>query len=232
MFNSAGTIASLVHDIEQLHVDGGHEIVLVNDGGRDETMAVCAALVRDAKIPITLVEHARNFGEHNAVMAGLRQIRGAYVITMDDDLQNPPSEVLKLLEHTRRHGFDVVYSFYDEKHHEGWRNLGSWLTNRVADELLDKPKGLYLSSFRCMTAFVATEICRYDGPYAYVDGLILQVTQNLGRILVQHESRAVGRSGYTFSKLFALWLNMFVNFSVVPLRLSTLAGFKIGRAHV
>jgi undecaprenyl-phosphate 4-deoxy-4-formamido-L-arabinose transferase len=117
-----------------------------------------------------------------------------------------------------------LYTYYAEKQHARWRNLGSWLTNRVADILLDKPTGLYLSSFRCMSAFVVEQICHYDGPYPYVDGLLLQVTQNVGRVEVAHEERRVGRSGYTLTKLVRLWLNMFLNFSVVPLRLASVLG--------
>ena len=105
-------------------------------------------------MPLTYVEHARNFGEHNAVMTGLRHARGAYVITMDDDLQNPPEEVIRLYDHARLGNWDVVYTRYGVKQHAGWRNLGSRFANAVADRLLDKPKGLYLSSFRCMSAFV------------------------------------------------------------------------------
>ena len=93
--------------------------------------------------------------------------------------------------------------------------------------MLDKPKGFYLSSFRCISAFVAREIARYDGPFPYVDGLILQVTQDIDRMLVRHLPRAVGRSNYTLRRLLRLWLSMFVNFSVMPLRLSTLAGFAL-----
>ena len=97
------------------------------------------ALVREAAVPITYVEHARNYGEHNAVMTGLRHARGAFIVTMDDDLQNPPEEVLKLYDHARLGNWDVVYTRYAEKKHEGWRNLGSRFANRVADALLDKP---------------------------------------------------------------------------------------------
>ena len=170
---------------------------------------------------------SRNYGEHNAVMAGLRHARGAHVITMDDDLQNPPEEVERLLAFATQSGREVVYTCYDEKQHAAWRNLGSRFTNWVAGFVLDKPKGLYLSSFRCMSAFVAREVARYDGPYPYVDGLILQVTQDIDRLLVRHLPRAVGRSNYTLRRLLRLWLNMFVNFSVMPLRLSTLAGFAL-----
>ena len=227
LYNSAATIGRLVDALATLPVEGGLELILVNDCGPDNTLEVCERLLAAAPLPIKLVKLSRNFGEHNAVMAGLHHVSGDYVITMDDDLQNPPSEVLKLLRHAREHGHEVVYSYYDEKQHEAWRNFGSWLTNRVADVLLDKPRGLYLSSFRCMSAFVAREICRYDGPFAYVDGLILQVTQNIGRVLVLHAERDEGQSGYTLRRLVRLWLNMFVNFSVMPLRASTAFGFLL-----
>ncbi len=225
LYNSAATIERLVTALATLPVEGGLELILVNDCGPDNTLEVCERLLAAAPLPIKLVKLSRNFGEHNAVMAGLHHVSGDYVITMDDDLQNPPSEVLKLLRHTREGSYDVVYSYYEEKQHEVWRNLGSWLTNRVADVLLDKPRGLYLSTFRCMSGFVAHEVCRYDGPFAYVDGLIFQVTQNAGRVLVEHAAREDGRSGYTLRKLVRLWLNMFVNFSVMPLRISTAFGF-------
>ena len=97
--------------------------------------------------------------------------------------------------------------------------------------MLDKPKGFYLSSFRCMSAFVVREITRYEGPFPYVDGLILQVTQNIDRLLVRHLPRAVGRSNYTLRRLLRLWISMFVNFSVMPLRISTLTGFALSAAR-
>jgi hypothetical protein len=108
-----------------------------------------------------------------------------------------------------------------------WRNLASRFANLVAGFVLDKPRGLYLSSFRCMTAFVAREIIRYEGPFPYVDGLILQVTHDIDRLLVDHLPRATGSSNYTVRRLFRLWINMFVNFSVMPLRIGTITGFVL-----
>ena len=163
LYNSADTLERLVAELTQLKIPGGHELVLVNDGSKDNTVEIAERLVARTDFPITLVKLARNYGEHNAVMAGFHHARGEFVINMDDDLQNPPSEVLKLLEFAQKNKHEVVYSFYGDKQHESWRNFGSWLTNRVADVLLDKPKGLYLSSFRCMSAFVVKEICNYDG---------------------------------------------------------------------
>jgi undecaprenyl-phosphate 4-deoxy-4-formamido-L-arabinose transferase len=204
------------------------EIVLVNDGSPDNSGDVCRALLRSATVPITYIEHARNFGEHNAVMTGLRHARGAYVITMDDDLQNPPEEVIRLYDHARKGGFDVVYTRYAVKKHAAWRNLGSRFANWVADQLLDKPKGLYLSSFRCMSAFVVREVVKYRGPYPYIDGLLLQVTQRLDSIEVKHFARAEGRSNYTLRRLIRLWLNLATNFSILPLRLAVVAGVAMG----
>jgi undecaprenyl-phosphate 4-deoxy-4-formamido-L-arabinose transferase len=227
VYNGERSIRELVAALETLTVPGGHEIVLVNDCSPDDSLAICRDLVARATLPMTLVDLSRNFGEHNAVMAGLRQARGAHVITMDDDLQNPPSEVVRLLGYAQSSGKEVVYTFYAQKEHASWRNLGSRFTNRVADLLLDKPKGLYLSSFRCISAFVAREITRYEGPFPYVDGLILQVTQSIGSLEVQHLPRAHGGSNYTFRRLVRLWLNMFVNFSVMPLRLATFGGLTL-----
>lgn len=227
VYNGANTIGELVGALENLSIEGGHEIILVNDGSPDNSLEACSALLEKARVPITLVSLARNYGEHNAVMAGLRHASGAHVITMDDDLQNPPEEVERLLFFAQHSGNDAVYTYYEEKKHATWRNFGSRFTNRVADFVLKKPKGLYLSSFRCMSAFAVREVTRYEGPFPYIDGLILQVTQNIGRLMVCHLPRAAGRSNYTLHRLLRLWMSMFVNFSVMPLRISTITGFVL-----
>src|SRR5260221_535976 len=197
VYNGAKTIGELVAALAALSIKGGHEIVLVNDGSRDNSLAVCRDLLRKCPVPLTVVDLARNFGEHNAVMAGLRAARGAWVVTMDDDLQNPPDEVVRLLEYAQSTGKAAIYTWYGSKAHAAWRNLGSRFTNDVADLLLDKPKGLYLSSFRCLSAFVVEHVTRYAGPFPYIDGLVLQVTQDIDRIEVKHLRLAEGRSNYT-----------------------------------
>jgi len=224
MYNSAATIAAVVHDIEALAIEGGHELVLVDDGSSDATAGICRDLVAQARMPITLVEHTRNFGEHNAVLTGWRHARGAHIVNLDDDGQNPPAEAVRLWQHAKSSGLDVVFGHYEVKQHSAWRNAGSWLTNRVTDWALDKPPGFFLSSFRCVTAFVTRQVIGYAGPYPYVDGLLLQVTQRIGSITVRHEPRRAGRSGYTLRSLVRLWLSAWLNFSVLPLRVATLVG--------
>ena len=230
LYNSAETIHSLVKEIEQLVIEGGHEIVLVNDGSRDATTKVCRDLVQEARIPIILVEHARNFGEHNAVLTGWRQAHGIHIVNIDDDGQNPPVEAVRLWQHAKTAGLDVVYGHYADKKHSHWRNAGSWFTNRLTDLALDKPAGFYLSSFRCVTSFVAKAVANNQGPFPYIDGLILQLTQRVGSLQVTHAERVAGASGYTLRKLLRLWESTFINFSVMPLRIATILGLIMAAA--
>lgn len=232
VYNGANSVGRLVEALSGLRPEGGLEIVLVNDGSPDGSAEVCRALLEAATVPIVYVEHSRNFGEHNAVMTGLRHVSGSYVITMDDDLQNPPEEVIRLYDHARTHDLDVVYTRYAKKEHAGWRNLGSRFANKIADWLLDKPSGLYLSSFRCMSALVVRAVTRYRGPYPYIDGLIMQVTQRFGSIEVRHLPRVQGQSNYTLHRLVRLWLNLATSFSLAPLRLATFAGIVMAALGV
>src|ERR1700722_12873096 len=230
VYRGAATIGALVHALAALRPEGGMEVVLVNDGSPDDSGDICRALVKAAPLPIVYVEHSRNFGEHNAVMTGLRHASGRYVITMDDDLQNPPEEVTRLYDHARLGNWDVVYTRYAEKKHAAWRNVGSRFDNWVADQLLDKPRGLYLSSFRCMSALVVRSVTRYRGPYPYVDGLIMQVTQRIDSIEVRHLPRIEGHSNYNLRRLVRLWLNLATSFSLAPLRLAIYAGLALSIA--
>jgi undecaprenyl-phosphate 4-deoxy-4-formamido-L-arabinose transferase len=224
VYNASGTIGLLVDQITKVFASASFEVVLVNDGSEDESEAVCARLAEAFPQTIAFVHLSRNFGEHNAVLAGFKQTRGRYVAVLDDDGQNPPEEVIKMLEELKRKNYDVVYGHYIEKKHSAFRNLGSWFNDRIATIMLHKPKDLYLSSFKVMSRFVVDEITKYRGPYPYTDGLIYRVTRNIGQIPVEHRSSARGPSRYTLRKLIRLWLNMFLNFSIKPLRLSIYVG--------
>lgn len=129
-----------------------------------------------------------------------------------------------MLEELKSRDYDVIYGHYVKKEHSWFRNAGSWFNDRIATLILDKPKDLYLSSFKVMTRFVVDEIIRYRGPFPYIDGLIYRTTRKIGQIPVQHRASTSGVSRYSFRKLVRLWLNMFLNFSIAPLRLSVYVG--------
>jgi undecaprenyl-phosphate 4-deoxy-4-formamido-L-arabinose transferase len=225
VFRGESTIGPLV---DRLFDELGElllQVILVNDGSPDQSDRVCRELFLKYGHRVCYLKLSRNFGEHNAVMAGLSKSTGDFTVIMDDDFQNPPEEVLKLVEYASSHNYDVVYSHYSKKKHSLWRNLGSRLNDRMATILLKKPQDLYLSSFKCLNHWLVKEIGRYEGPYPYIDGLILQRTSRIGSVEVRHDQRLNGRSNYTLKKLISLWLRMFVNFSVVPLRISTVVGF-------
>jgi len=228
VYNAEQTIAALVQQLlDAYRPRGPMQVVLVNDGSRDRSHEICLELAEKFPDAVTYLRLAKNFGEHNAVMVGLRHAQGAYVVVMDDDFQHRPEDALRLYDEARTKGFDLVYSYFPRREHGLGRRLGSGFNSWVANFMLDKPKDLYLSSFKCMSRWLVCEIVRYRGPFPYVDGLALRCTRNVGRLEVVHRQREVGRSGYTLRKLVTLWGSMFVSFSVMPLRVSTLLGFVL-----
>jgi undecaprenyl-phosphate 4-deoxy-4-formamido-L-arabinose transferase len=228
VYNAEETIAALVQQLLDVYRPRGMmQVVLVNDGSRDRSHEICLGMAEKFPDAVTYLRLAKNFGEHNAVMAGLRHAQGAYVVVMDDDFQHRPEDAVRLYDEARSKDLDLVYSYFPRREHGLGRRLGSSFNNWVANFMLDKPKNLYLSSFKCMSRWLIHEIVRYRGPYPYVDGLALRCTRNLGRVEVVHRRRAAGRSGYTPRKLVATWGTMFVSFSVMPLRVSTLLGFVL-----
>lgn len=227
VYGGSKTIGPLVDRLfAELH-DHLCEVVLVNDDSPDDSDTVCREIARQYYPRVRYARLSRNFGEHNAVMAGLSIAGGSFCVIMDDDFQNPPSEVIKLVEAAETGQHDVVYSYYARKRHSLFRNLGSKLNNIAATWLIGKPYGLYLSSFKCINRWLCDEILKYTGPYPYIDGLILRTTSRIGRVEVRHDLRSEGRSYYTISKLCGLWMRVFLNFSVIPLRISAIAGFAM-----
>lgn len=226
VYNSEKTIGIVCKRLNETFEDIDFEIVLVNDASRDRSAQVCEELSQEYPETITYVELSRNFGEHNAVMAGLSYVTGNYCIIMDDDLQNPPEEAKKLLAEIIK-GYDVVYSQYTKKKDPIFRRIGSKFNDFVANHVINKPSGLYLSSFKCISRFLINEIIKYEGQDPYIDGIILRSTDKVGVVQVVHENRAHGESGYTMKKLISLWASMTLNFSLIPLRIIGVAGFVL-----
>jgi glycosyltransferase involved in cell wall biosynthesis len=207
VYNGSMTVEDLVAAIRGALAGYLVEIILVNDGSRDDSERICRLLAEKNR-DVVFVSLRKNFGEHNAVMCGLNQATGDFAVIIDDDFQNPPDQICILLDEIRK-GYDVVYSKYQRKRHNWFKNLGSRINNRVADILLNKPRRLYLSSFKV----IRREIVKYMGPFPYIDGLIFRVTDNIGSAWVEHDARKRGKSNYTLKKLISLYLNMFLNFS-------------------
>jgi len=227
VYNAAKTIESLCNTLIDLYSSVYNlEIVLVNDYSADSSDLVCRRLHEQHEQIITYIKLARNFSEHNAVMAGLNSVTGSYCVIMDDDFQNPPEEVGRLVDEIVK-GHDVVYTDYSVKNDSLFRNFGSMVNDRMANLVLRKPAGLYLSSFKIINRFLVDEIIKYTGPDPYIDAIILRSTANIGRLQVRHDKRMHGRSGYTFGKLVSLWGNMVVSYSLIPLRLIGIFGFLL-----
>lgn len=225
VYNGAKTIGNLVEELDNiLSSKFDLEIVLINDGSPDDNSSDVCRDIAINNLKVKFIDLSRNFGEHNAVMAGLTLCTGETAVIIDDDFQNPPSEIVKLIDKLNE-GYDVVYSYYKRKEHPFFRNLGSKFNNLVASFLIRKPLGLYLSSFKAVNRFVIDELIKYTGPYPYIDGIIFRITENYASVLIRHDSRQEGKSGYTIHKLISLWLNMFTNFSILPLRFAMFIGF-------
>lgn len=228
VYNGEKTVGRLVDSlVKSLNGFCRSEIILVNDGSKDDSENVCIALHEKYSGQVKFYSLAKNFSQDNATMAGLKAAKGDLAVVMDDDLQNPVSEVLKLVDFACLNDFDVVYTYYKEKKHSLFKNMGSKFNDLVANIMLKKPKNLYLSTFKIINRLILDEITKYDGPFPYVEGLILRSTDHIGQMEALHEERTEGKSGYTLKKLFALWVRTFVNFSILPLRFLTIFGFIV-----
>ncbi len=224
-YRSEKTLPAVIEEINNTMenmADYSHEIILVNDSSPDGTISTIRELCGKYS-NITGIDLAKNFGQHAALMAGMRQAKGDIVVCLDDDGQTPADEVGKLLDKLNE-GFDVVYASYGKKKHSLFRNFGSKVNELMTRVMLGKPKELYISSYFAAKRFVVDDMLRYEHSYAYVIGLVLRATKNIANVEVKHRSRAEGTSGYTLKKLLGLWFNGFTAFSIKPLRIATVIG--------
>lgn len=228
VYNSEQTLGALVERLQAFLAGRDFEIVLVNDGSADGSERIGQQLAGQYT-NVKFISLRRNFGEFNAVLCGLNHATGHYVAIIDDDFQNPPESILTLVNYAETSQYDVVYSRYAQKQHHWFRNWGSWLVNTLTTYSIGKPRDLYLSSFKLIRRDIVNEIVRYRGPYPYIDGLIFRVTHNVGSVEVPHQSRVEGRSNYTARKLIGLFLNVFIGYSLWPIRVFSVVGvFLLG----
>jgi len=214
-----------------------YEIVLVEDCSPDDTWQAIEGASEKFGDHLIAVQLMRNYGQHNALMCGLRMARGRVVVTMDDDLQNPPEEIPKLLAKLEEGGFDLVYGGAADRKHAGWRNLGAALVwsfyRRVFGGRVTP------TTYRAMRHELARSVLFYDLNFTYLDGLLAWCTTRIGEVAVEHHARAVGTSGYSMRKLLVLALNLYTNFSLLPLQMvslvgliSAIGGFGLGAYYV
>jgi polyisoprenyl-phosphate glycosyltransferase len=215
-------VARLEHTLHAMATPGGFEVILVHDHGPDDAWHVITDLAQ-SRPWLRGADLGKNAGQHNAIMAGLRMARGDHVVTMDDDLQHDPEDIPRVVACLNA-GNDLCYVRFRSRRHPFWKRLGSGFNDLVAQRLLHKPKGLYLSPFRGIRQPLLETVLRYEGPFVYVDGLLLQGTTRIGAIEAEHHRRTDGRSGYSLRKSVSLWLQMATSFSVMPLRLVSFAG--------
>ena len=231
VYRSEGILTELCHQVFKALDAAGwshdFELILVNDCSPDNSWQVVRELARQHPW-VRGISLRKNFGQHNALMAGLHQAHGRVVVLMDDDLQHPPADIVRLVQALENApAADVCFTRYLGRQHAPWKKLGSRFNDLVAQLVLKKPKGLYLSSFKAMRWEVAQEIIRYDGPFAYIDGLILSITRAFVVIDIQHQTRLLGEGNYGLRRSVSLWLKMATTFSIFPLRVATVMGFGL-----
>lgn len=226
-YKGAKTLNDLIEELILTFKNHNIEIVVVNDCSPDSTHEEMEILIRKYPNKLTYLKFSKNYGEHSSVMAGLKNCEGEIVIIMDDDFQNPPHEALKLAEYTLANDYDVVFTKYKIKNDSFLRNIMSKIANMSAQVILKKPKDLYFSSFKAIKKKIVNEIINYEGPFPYIDGLILSITNNFNSFEVKHDERKKGESSYNITKLAKHYSNLITNFSTIPIHFFSILGLII-----
>jgi undecaprenyl-phosphate 4-deoxy-4-formamido-L-arabinose transferase len=225
VYNGAGTLEELVSQLNQeLSKDFSEfEVILVNDGSRDNSWDVIKKL--NEKYPwVRAINLMRNYGQHNALLCGIQNARYGIIVTIDDDLQNPPREIPKLINKLNE-GYDVVYGTPHQERHGLWRDMASQITKLVLQNTMGAQTARNVSAFRAFRATVREAFIKYNGSFISIDVLLTWGTNRFAAIPVLHEPRKIGVSNYTFRKLLTHALNMMTGFSVLPLQLASMIGF-------
>lgn len=227
VFNSEAVVGRTVDSIVEVFEGAGlsYELILVNDGSRDGSWQVISERAR-ANPCITALNLLQNYGQHQANLAGLRESTGDYVITMDDDLQNPPDQALVLIDEAMN-GWDVVFGRFDRKQAAGYRKLGSKMITMINRRIFGQPPGLAVSNFRILRRDVVDRIAESRTAHPYMTGQALMYSSNRTDVLVRHEPREIGASNYGITRILRLVFAILFSYSLFPLRAAALAGFAV-----
>jgi undecaprenyl-phosphate 4-deoxy-4-formamido-L-arabinose transferase len=222
VYNGSGSLKVLAERVASALSNWEYELVLVNDGSSDDSWARIVEAAR-ADPRVRGIDLARNYGQHNALLAGIRAARGGTIVTIDDDLQNPPEEIPKLLAKLDE-GYDVVYGTTTERQHGILRALGTRLTKWSLKVAIGSDIAGQVSAFRVFRTRLRDAFSDFQGPYVSIDALLGWGTARFGAVPVRHDARAVGRSSYGFVRLATHALNVLTGFTTRPLRIATLIG--------
>ena len=229
VYNSQNIIAKTIKQIliETNKNNLDIEIILINDGSSDDSWRVIRGLAKEHQ-EIKSINLIKNFGQHNAILCGFENAIGDYVITMDDDLQNPPSEIIHLVNKiTKNKQCDLVFGKFKEKKHVGYRKLGSKFVGYLNYKIFNKPKNITLTNFRIIKKDVIDRLLQHNTSHPYIPGLLLLYATNILNVSIEHHNRIYGKSNYTFKKLFSLVGNILINYSSYPLKVLSSIGFVI-----
>jgi len=225
VYNSQATLASVVNRlisvIREFSVE--YELIFINDGSIDQSWDVICDLCSQYSW-VRGINLMRNYGQHNALLCGIRAAQYDTIVTMDDDLQHPPEEIPKLTEQLDK-GYDVVYGTPHKKKHGFWRGIASWTTRMVMKNSMGIQIAGNASAFRAFRSCIRNAFGGYEGPFVSIDVLLTWGTTRFAVVAVRHEHRQDGSSQYTFQKLIVHSLNMMTGYSTVPLRLASVLGF-------
>lgn len=224
VYESAETLSDLVGRlISTLNTtSNSYELILVDDASNDDSWHVISKLAATHTGLIKGIQLMRNYGQHNALMCGFRHVRGSIVVTLDDDLQNPPEEIHQLLVTLAETQSDVVYGLPRKRQDSNWRKYASLPIQFFIQKSIGLPGPV--SAFRAMQRSVVDGILRYQLNYTFIDGLIAWNTTRISFVTVEHHDRSYGRSGYSIRKLFFHALNIATNFSILPLQIASATG--------
>ncbi len=227
VYNSEKTLPELTQrlTVSLKKISNKYEIILVNDGSQDQSWAALQTLAKK-NAAIHGLNLMRNYGQHNALLCGIRAARYEVIVTMDDDLQHPPEEIWKLVDELDK-GFDVVYGLPKKLVHSFWRNFSSRLSKYFLAKTLGISRIKYLSSFRAFKADLRRSFEAFNSSNVIIDALLTWGTENFGTVEVVEQERPVGHSNYNLAKLFKLGMVALTGFSTIPLRFATFTGFLL-----